>query len=280
MALGCDLLFEKEDVQPILNLIEEVAGLHFEPNKHYFTEKRILARMRATNSKSVQDYFRLVKLSQNIDELQELICALTTNETYFYRNIPQLESFAEDALPLLIERKMKKGDYSLRIWSAACSSGEEPYNIMLLLKEHLPNFKNWDIEIIATDIDHHVLEKAEIGIYEKRQVKQVPSDMLKKYFSPRGNQYKVSRELKRQIQFKQSNLMDRREMRQFKNMDFVFCRNVLIYFNDESKKQIINSIYDSLNLGGFIFMGHAESVGKISALFKLVKFKKCLAYQK
>ena len=280
MALGCDLLFEAEDVQPILDLIEEAAGLHFTPNKLYFTEKRIVSRMRATNSKSLQDYFRLLKLSQNIDELQELICALTTNETYFYRNIPQLEAFAEDALPRIIEKKKKSGDLSLRIWSAACSSGEEPYNIMLLLKEHLPNFRSWNIEIIATDIDHHILEKAEAGVYEKRQIKQVPPDILKKYFSPRGNQYKVSRDLKRQIQFKQSNLMNRREMRQFSGMDFVFCRNVLIYFNEESKKQIVNSIYNSLNPGGFIFVGHAESVGKISALFKLVKFKKCLAYQK
>lgn len=280
MTLGCDLMFKMEDVQPILDLVEEVAGLHFAPNKLYFTEKRILSRMRATNSKSLQDYFRLVKLSEHVEELQELICALTTNETYFYRNIPQLEAFVEEALPQVIEEKQRKGDFTIRIWSAACSSGEEPYNIVLLLKEHLPNYRSWNIEIIATDIDHHILEKAKEGIYDKRQIKQVPPQILEKYFRPRGNQYKVSRDLKRQITFTQSNLMDRREVRKFSGMDFVFCRNVLIYFNEESKKQIVNSIYDCLNPGGFIFVGHAESVGKISALFKLVKFQKSLAYQK
>lgn len=280
MELGSDLSFETEEMQHILDLVEEVAGLYFAPNKFYFTEKRIQRRMNATNSKSLQDYLRLVKLGQNNEELQELICALTTNETYFYRNIPQLEAFAEEALHQVIEKKQKANDFSLKIWSAACSSGEEAYNILLLLKEHLPNFDKWRIEIIATDIDHHILKKAELGIYEKRQVKQVPPNLLKKYFRPRGTQYKVSNDLRKQITFQQSNLMNRREMRKFSNMDFVFCRNVLIYFNEESKKQIVNSIYDSLNPGGFIFVGHAESVGKICALFKLVKLKKCLAYQK
>ncbi|MCP4752435.1 MAG: chemotaxis protein, partial [Proteobacteria bacterium] len=131
-------------------------------------EKRIFRRMKATNSKTATDYFRLLKLGSNPDEMKELIAILTINETYFFRNIPQLESFAEEALPLVLDNKRQAGDYSLKIWSAACSSGEEPYTLSILLKEYIPDYSKWNIAIYATDINQYVLEKAKVGVYGSR----------------------------------------------------------------------------------------------------------------
>lgn len=269
-----------EELRPIRDLILKHAGIFFEEKKFYFIEKRVLRRMKDTNSKTARDYFRLLSLGSSQDELNELTSALTTNETYFYRNIPQLESFAEEALKAVVEEKRKKRDFRIKIWSAACSSGEEPYTLAMMLKEYLPDFAKWRIEIEGTDIDHYIIKKAQAGVYEKRSVKDVPAGVLRKYFTERNGRFNVNDDIKSLVKFKYLNLMDRRGMRSQMGMDFVFCRNVLIYFDEEARKEVVGRIYDALNKGGFIFLGHSESVGKISAMFKLVKFKKSLSYQK
>lgn len=280
MQLETNISISFTDLIPIRDLIAETCGLHFDEKKFYFIEKRIAKRLKATNTQSVKDYFRLLKLGQNPDEMKELISLLTTNETYFYRYLPQLQTFIEETIPRVCSHKRKHNDYVLKIWSAGCSSGEEPYTISILLKEHLEDYDKWRIEIMATDIDHSVLNKAKRGVYEKRAVKEVPPDILEKYFLKKNGKYEICTALKEKVQFSYLNLMDRKEMRRINEMDFVFCRNVLIYFDDNARKQVVNSIYDSLTTGGFIFLGHSESVGKISATFKLVKFDKSLAYQK
>lgn len=280
MPIETTQTFTFADLIPIRDLIGENSGLYFDEKKFYFIEKRIAKRIKATNTQSVRDYFRLLKLGKNHDEMKELIASLTTNETYFFRYQPQLESFAEEALPMVCDVKRERNDFNLTIWSAGCSSGEEPYTLHILLREHLKDFAKWNIKILATDIDYHVLDKAREGVYEKRAVKDVRPEHLDKYFTRMGSRYTICQEIKNGVTFRYTNLMDRREMRSYCDMDFVFCRNVLIYFDDKAKKQVINSIYDCLLPGGFIFLGHSESVGKISATFKLIKFKKSLSYQK
>lgn len=269
-----------EALLPIRDLVAETCGLYFDEKKFYFIQKRIGKRIKATNTQTPRNYFRLLKLGGSSDEMEKLIASLTTNETYFYRYIPQLESFAEEALPIVCSRKLEENNRSLNIWSAGCSSGEEAYTIQILLREYLKDFARWDIQVHATDIDQRMLEKGEKGIYEKRAVKDVPPPVLEKYFTEEDGKYHVIPELKENLHFKNLNLMDRKAMRTCTDMDFVFCRNVLIYFDDKAKKQVVNSIYDSLLPGGFIFLGHSESVGKISATFKLVKLQKSLSYQK
>lgn len=280
MSLKPDETISYSDLTPIRDLIAETSGLYFDEKKAYFIEKRIARRIRATNTQNAKNYYRLLKLGENPDELKTLIASLTTNETYFFRYIPQLESFAEEALPLVCEAKSDKNDNTLNIWSAGCASGEEAYTLLILVREHLKNFSGWRVSIYGTDIDQAILEKAKRGIYEKRSIKDVPKDKLEKYFVEKEGKYQVIQELRDSIDFSYLNLMDRRAMRNFGEMDFVFCRNVLIYFDDNARKQVVNSIYDTLKPGGFIFLGHSESVGKISATFKLVKFKKSLSYRK
>jgi chemotaxis protein methyltransferase CheR len=137
-----------------------------------------------------------------------------------------------------------------------------------------------DIEIIGSDIDKHTLKKARSAVYDQRQVKDVPKRILLKYFKKEANQYHLSDEVKQGVTFNYTNLLDWRALRKYNSMDFVFCRNVLIYFGDGARKQVIDSIFDVLRPGGYIFLGHSESVAKISASFKLVKFKKSLTYRK
>lgn len=268
------------DLTPIRDIISREAGIHFEENKFYFLERRVARRIKATNSSCAKEYYRLLTLGNSAEELHHLIVAVTTNETYFYRNQPQLESFQNEALQMIAEEKRKAGDYSLKLWSAGCSSGEEPYTLAIQLKEALPDFFRWKIEILATDIDTEVLDKARMGLYEARAVKDVTPQLLKQYFQESNGSYEVSPEIKEMVTFRQLNLLDRQAMRMQMDYDFIFCRNVLIYFRDEHRKQAVNWFYDSLRPGGFIFLGHSESVGKLSAAFQLVKLNKALSYRK
>ena len=269
-----------EDVTKIRDLVAAHSGISYDEKKFYFLEKRIARRLQATNSKNVKEYYRLLSMGDNADEIRELINSLTTNETYFYRNEPQLDSFVNEVLPLMVKEKEANQDYTINIWSAGCSSGDEPYTLAIMLKENLPDFPRWRINIVATDIDTQILDKAQLALYDQRAVKDVPPRILKQYFHSVGNRFQVIPEIKEMVSFEQLNLLDRRAMRQKKNFDFTFCRNVLIYFNEEARKRVVSSFYDSLKPGGFIFLGHSESVGKLSAAFKLIKFNKSLSYQK
>ncbi len=272
--------FPAEDIILIRDLVANHSGIAYDEKKFYFLEKRIARRIQATNSKSIKEYYRLLSLGDNADEIRELINSLTTNETYFFRNSPQLESFVQEVLPLIVKEKEKNNDYSINIWSAGCSSGDEAYTLGILLKENLPNYSRWRVSILATDIDTQILDKAQLALYDQRAVKDVSPMLLKTYFHAVGTRYQVIPEIKNLVTFEQLNLLDRKAMRQKKNFDFTFCRNVLIYFNEDSRKKVVSSFYDSLRPGGFIFLGHSESVGKLSAAFKLIKFNKSLSYQK
>ncbi|MDT8447023.1 MAG: protein-glutamate O-methyltransferase CheR [bacterium] len=279
IPMGNNEPIASEDLIPIRDLVLTQAGLFFEEKKFYFIEKRVQKRMQATNSSSAKEYFRLLKLGGG-DEINQLIEELTTNETYFYRNLPQLESFAEEALLMVVEEKRKRNDFKLRLWSAACSSGEEPYTLVMLLKDHLADFSRWQIEVVGTDIDTKILAKAQAAVYDQRAVKDVTPQNLRAYFEEQSSRYKVKDEIVKFVKFQQLNLMDRMSMRRMQGFDFAFCRNVLIYFDEESRKRVVGGIYDALNPGGFIFLGHSESVGKLSAAFKLIKFQKSLSYRK
>lgn len=263
------------------DLIRERSGLHFEENKRYFVEKRINKCFKETTFMSTRDYYRALKYGNNEDELQHLIETLTTNETYFYRHIPQLEAFAEEALPWILNEKRKRRDFQLTVWSAASSTGAEIYTLAILLRENISDFARWKIKLTATDIDLKVLNTAKTAIYDKRAIKDVPPLILKKYFKALDDgRYQLIKEIASSVDFSYLNLIDRAGMRKHKGQDVIFCRNVLIYFNDDAKRQVVHGLYNSLNRDGFIFLGHSESVGRISAAFRLKKFEKSLAYQK
>ena len=236
--------------------------------------------MEAVGARSFREYYKALLVGNRGEELQNLIEELTVNETYFFRDFPQLQGFAEKALPLFLDEKRARNDYCLKIWSAACSTGEEPYTLSIIVQEMIEDYENWDVSILATDIDRQGLRMARKGEYGRRSMKDTPLPYRKKYFEKCGNYWRVLPHTKEPVRFELLNLIDRRSMRRQRGYDFIFCRNVLIYFNDLSRKKVVNSFYDALNPGGFLFLGSSESVGRITAAFELTKIEDFLCYRK
>lgn len=178
---------------------------------------------------------------------------------------------------MVLERKRQAGEKILRIWSAGCSSGEEPYSLAMLASEVVKDMK---IQVVGTDINQRVLDMSRKGIYSGRSLKDVPPAFLVKYFSRNGDAYEVKPAIRDMVEFWTLNLNDKSKLRLMYNFDIIFCRNVIIYFSKDIVKQIISSFYDSLRKGGFVFLGSAESMHMFSGAYKLVKFREVFGYMK
>jgi len=230
--------------------------------------------------KDADEYlFQLGYCDANGDEMQALANLITTNETYMFREFEQLAGFADVCLPELIAAKQKTTDRRIRIWCAGCSSGEEAYTLAIIIREVFPDSKNWDIKIVATDIDENVLKLARNAVYGERSVKGVPT-VYGKHLIRTVTGFRIDPETASLVRVEKLNLHDQQQMKAMRGYDFVFCRNVLIYFDDESRRSVVNHFYDSLNPKGYIFLGHSESVGRITSAFHLKKAAGHLLYAK
>lgn len=268
----------QQDFELFRNFINKKTGIFFDERKKYFLTSRISTRMEACNLTSVREYWYL--LNTNWEELSTFIENITIPETYFFRDYPQLKMFAEDILPLVCEEKKRKYSKTLKIWSAGCSTGEEPYTLAIILREMMEDFNSWKVDILGTDISKKALKKCREAVYNARSVKDVPLEYKTKYFISSNAHYLVKPEIKKLVHFDYLNLIDETRMQTMKGVDFIFCRNVLIYFDFENSKKVISYFYDALNKGGYIFLGSSESISRLSAAFKLVRFKNGLAYMK
>ncbi len=264
------------------DLIYQALGLHFEETKADFLEKRVDKRMAALGMTQVEDYvFHLRFLDPRGAEMQALANLVTTNETYMFREFDQLQGFADHCLPEVLEAKERSNDRTLRIWSAGCSSGEEPYTLAIILREIMHDVDDWQVEILATDLDEVRLDMARLATYGARSVKEVPDEYMAKHMTEvRDGEYQVCEATRRLVEIRHLNLGDRTAMRNVRGVDFIFCRNVLIYFDDASRKTVVDQFYHTLAKGGFLFLGHSESVGRISTSFKLKRLGKHLVYCK
>jgi chemotaxis protein methyltransferase CheR len=270
-----------EEFLMIRDFIHEKSGIFFAENKMYLVQNRLAKRMAELAMNSVRDYFYHVKYDVSQKEFNRLMVLMTTNETSFYRNEPQLMCFSDEVLPLMVQEKMQsRGNRTLRIWSAGCSTGEEPYTLAILIMERLKSLIGWNVEIISNDISEDVLQKARIGSYSGITMRNVPPDILNRYFVKSGDNFVVKLDVKELVKFSQINLNDPHKVAQMTNMDAVFCRNVMIYFSDEVKKQIVRGFFNSLSPGGYLYIGHSETLHGISKAFKLVYFKNALVYRK
>lgn len=261
-------------------LIYKKTGLYYGLNKRYYVEKRIENRVIELGLEDYKEYYQLIKFSEDEKEFYKLVNDLTINETYFFRDFPQLQNFAKNVLPLIIREKEKRGDYNLNIWSAACSRGDEPYTLSIILNEMIDEPEKWHINIMATDINDEVIAYAKKGLYDRRSVKDVPPEYLEKYFQKRDDKYFVNSVIRKPLQFKRLNFFDLNEMKKMTNYDVIFCRNALIYFDDVSRKKVIDSFYYSLNEGGYIFLGHSESIARVSSDFKAKRVGNVIVYWK
>ena len=271
-----------DDYQRLTDFIYRKAGIRFEPKKIYFVSKRVQKRMEELGIDSYSEYIRRLRfLDRDGREFQNLINLLTVNETYFFRDYPQLLAFGEHCLPEVVERKIENRQRKLRLWSAGCSTGEEPYTLSIILHELLDDIRLWDVEILGSDIDGGALERAKRGIYSKRSVKDVPQQYLEQYFTPLNNGFYAIRDnIKSIVRLEYLNLADKMELRKRRGFDFIFCRNVLIYFDDISRKKVVDHFYVALNRGGYIFLGSSESLGRITSAFKMKRAGKHIVYTK
>jgi chemotaxis protein methyltransferase CheR len=266
--------------QRFVDLIYKKTGIWFETTKRYFVDKRLDERIAALGLADYRQYYQLLKFSGEQTEMQQLINRLTTNETYFFRDFSQLQGFAEDVLRQLVKEKIKAGDKRIRLWSAGCSTGEEPYTLAIILLEMLPEPAQWTIEIMASDINTRVLDVARKGFYNNRSVKDVPMEYLERYFTQRFETHILNTKIRDMVTFKIINLMEEQEMKAQANYDLIFCRNVLIYFDTESRLSVLNHFYQSLRSDGYIYLGHAESVIRITDSFKMKRIGSTIAYYK
>jgi chemotaxis protein methyltransferase CheR len=268
----------EEDFQKFREFFYRKTGIQFEASKRYFVDKRLIERMLFTGSPKFRNYFTMLRFQASGEELQTLTNLVTVNETYFFREEYQFKCLVSSILPELVARK--KSDGPLRIWVLPSSSGEEPYSIAIYLLERWAQINDYDIEIIASDIDTQILDQARAGRYSARSVAQLPQQYLQKYFQRSGNDYQIVQELRSAVEFTRVNLSERADTRPYRNFDVVFCRNLLIYFDDVSRKAAAETFYDALRPGGFICLGHSESMSRISALYKVRKFPEAIVYQK
>jgi chemotaxis protein methyltransferase CheR len=253
-------------------------GMVFTEAKRYYVERRISERMSATSSRSFTDYFVRLR-GEERREVEELINAFTVNETYFYREDHQLTCLTTDLLDERVRAK-RPGD-TIRIWSAPCSTGEEPYSIAIWLLENWKDVDAYDIEIVGSDIDTDVLEAAAEGIFRKRALMRLSPELIARYFYELDDErWRILDDLRQSVRFSRVNLIDTKQTRPQGRFDVIFCRNVLIYFDDESRRIAAENLYDNLLPGGFICLGHTESMSRISPLFEVCRYSGAIVYRK
>lgn len=272
------MILSDELYDKFIKLIYKKTGLFYEYGKKYYVHKRIEKRALKLAMETLNEYYIMLKFTEDSIEFYQLVNDLTVNETYFFRDFPQLRNFAEEVLPIF---EKEKGDgKKLKIWCAACSTGEEAYTLSIILQEMLEKPERWNIQILATDINTEVLQSAKIGLYDSRSIKDVPHEYLDKYFTRRKDKYLINLEVRKLVSFKQLNLMDEDAMSNINGCDFIFCRNCLIYFDDVSRGKVVSDFYESLNPGGYLFLGHSESVGRISSAYRVKRIGDTIIYSR
>ncbi|MDD2852857.1 MAG: protein-glutamate O-methyltransferase CheR [Desulfuromonadaceae bacterium] len=270
-----------KDFEQLRDFIYNICGMYFHTTKKYFLESRLTRRMEATGTKTYQDYYLLLKSPRGSEELKFLMDEITTNETYFFRNVPQLTALENKLLPELVEIKNKMGFRKLRIWSAASSSGEEAYTMaMILLEKRATLLKDWIIEIVGTDINETVIAQAKEGIYNAYSVRNIPDAYKRKYIKEDNGRFILSPDVKKFVTFNKLNLYEDSKMIFMKSFDFIFCANVLIYFDTASKSKVVQHFYNNLQPYGYFFVGQSESLHGVNDKFKTVHFPGGFGYKK
>ncbi|MFZ4859923.1 MAG: CheR family methyltransferase [Desulfuromonadaceae bacterium] len=270
-----------KDFECLRDFIYTICGMHFHLSKKYFLESRLTKRMDATGLKSCSEYYQLLKSLRGAEELKYLMDEITTNETYFFRNVPQLNALETKLLPEIVEVKNKMGFRKLRIWSAASSSGEEAYTMaMILLEKRSTLLKDWIIEIVGTDINETVIAQAKEGIYNAYSVRNIPEMYRRKYIREEKGTFILSPDVKKLVTFNKLNLYEDSKMIFMKTFDVIFCANVLIYFDTASKSKVVQHFYNNLQPYGYFFVGQSESLHGVNDKFKTVHFPGGFTYKK
>jgi len=261
----------KDDFDLIRQIARTHAGIVIADFKRNMVFRRVSKRLRALNLSTVSEYCAILAGPHGEREIQPLINALTTNKTDFFREVHHFDHMTKIVLPGLQAKAKSSGQRRLRIWSAGCSSGEEPYSIAMTLADSIRDLNHWDARILATDIDTETLKKGAAGIYDIRDSKSIPDAMRSKYVRTMPadkTRCSMSQSLRKLVAFKPLNLLDPWPMKG--PFDIVFCRNVVIYFSKDTQRDLFDRFADLIATGGFLYIGHSESLYKVSNRFKIV----------
>lgn len=282
VTLNKDVGLSNDEFLLLRDFIYQQCGIFIAENRKYLVENRLSSRLKELNLKSYGEYYHFLRFDANRRrELNKLFEVVTTNETSFFRNPPQLDVFKQVVLARTLDEARKKGRKYLRIWSAGCSSGEEPYTLAIILADLLgAELSQWDIKITANDLSEAMLALARQGTYSDYALRTTPKDIVAKHFVKEGQLYRINPKLKQLVSFGQINLNDKFQLQRVERSHIVFCRNVIIYFDDEMKKHVISAFYDNLLPGGDLLIGHSESLHNISRAFKPEHHAGAIVYRK
>ena len=268
----------EEEVRRLCEFLYRRTGMAFADGRRYYIDRRVAERIAATQSDSFRAYFAVLRSDAN-HEIEHLVNAFTVNETYFNREEYQLRCMTSNLLANLI--RMRHQTEPIRIWSIPCSTGEEPYSIAMWLMENWSEVDSYNIEIVGSDIDTRALKAGAKGIYGERSLMRLSRDVIGRYFeSLPDNKYQIHPGLRDSVLFTHANLIDARDMARYRGFDIIFCRNVLIYFDDSSRRIAAENLYDCLRPGGYICLGYSETMSRISSLFQVCGFSDAIVYQR
>ncbi len=246
-----------QDFQLLSTLVRERSGLVLTEDKVYLLESRLVPLARRRGLNTLEDLASELRRTNDEKLKEDITEAMTTNETFFFRDNKPFDIFKENILPHLL--KARAGQKTLRIWNAACSTGQEPYSLAMLLKEESAKLTGWRVEIMATDISNEVLEKAKAGLYSQFEVQRgLPIQLLIKYFQQMGEMWQIDSSIRAMVKFEKLNLLD--NLSRVGGFDVIFCRNVLIYFDNPTKAKVLNQMRNILAKDGALFLGGAETV--------------------
>lgn len=272
-AILNELELSEKDFRTISDLVYKYCGINLHDGKKELVRARLAKRLRILKIRSFPEYIEYALSDPNKNEFTALIDALSTNLTSFFREIQHFEYLKKVFYPAMIERKRAEKNYRIRVWSAGCSSGEEPYTIAITLLDALPPGEPWDIRVLATDISTTMLESAKAGIYDQKRVDPLTPQQKQKYLifrrSGRERLYEVSKSLRDCVTFAKLNLMGEWPIKS--PLDFIFCRNVMIYFDKATQEKLVNRYYNLLDNKAVLFTGHSESLTGIAHRFNYVQ---------
>lgn len=265
----------EHELSEIRMLIEERTGICFDESRERFFSTRVREHLRAKGLQRGTDLLRNMRKS-NV-EYEALLERLLTQETSFFRYPGVYEAFEKRVLPELHTKKFWKNPRTLRIWSAGCSTGEEPYSIAISIADSLSFADSWNVEIMATDVGRQALKHAERGVYTGRSIASVSEKQLANHFSAVEGGQQIKPRLRKMVSFAQMNLASPVYLGR---MDAIFCMNVLIYFSEERRRSVVQRFYETLEPGGYLFLGHSESISKMPVKFQAIVLNDCILYRK
>jgi len=279
-SLNDDIPMSDDEFRLFRDYIYHFSGINFDADSRYLLEKRLSRRLTTLDIPSFRDYYHFLKYSRDKDqEMMDIMDILTVNETYFFRESYQLKAFTDEIIPELISQADKKRTRTIHIWSAGCSTGEEAYTIAMLLLD-IKELQGWKIEIVGTDISQRVVRHARHGVYGPASFRATDDYFLQRFFHAHEGGMRVNDNVRECVAFSHLNLFDADRITMLGRMNAIFCRNVIIYFDLDAKKKVVETFHKSLSDGGFLLLGHSESLMNITTQFTLRHFKHDMIYQK